>query len=129
MCAPALAQENPITCDTISAIEVRGNAKMSADAVRFDLTIKPGARWDDGVVHREYIRFWRRGLFSDLRFSKRCDPAGAVLVIDLRERPTLLSVTYDKSKDITQQQIEDYFKQREFQLQVEAIREAGRGRL
>lgn len=118
VCAPALAQENPITCDTISAIEVRGNAKMSADAVRFDLTIKPGARWDDGAVHREYIRFWRRGLFSDLRFSKRCDPAGAVLVIDLRERPTLLSVTYDKSKDITQQQIEDYFKQREFQLQV-----------
>lgn len=110
--------ETPDSCRVIKSIEVRGNNRMSADAVRFDLAIKPGATWDDVAVHREYQRFWKRGYFSDLRFLRRCDPDGAVLVIEMKERPTLLSVTYDKSKDINQTQIEDYYKQREFTLQV-----------
>ncbi len=107
-------------CDVIHAIEVRGNRKMSADAVRFDLGIRPGDRWDDARIRREFRRFWKRGYFSDLRFFRRCTPEGAVLVIVLRERPTILSISYDRLKMASQQQIEDYFKERNFRLSVGA---------
>lgn len=113
----AFAQEGD-SCDIIKTVEVRGNQKMSADAVRFDLALKPGARWDDTVVRREFARFWRRGFFADLRFLRRCEADGAVLVIEMKERPTLLSVTYDKSGKVTQQQIDDYYKQRDFSLPI-----------
>ncbi|MBP7146110.1 MAG: outer membrane protein assembly factor BamA [Acidobacteria bacterium] len=120
-CAPALAQlavpaDDP--CAVIREIEVRGNQRMSADAVRFDLAIKPGDRWDERAVAREFRRFWNRGYFSDLRFSRRCTEQGAVLVVELEERPTILSVSYEKSKIANQQQIEDFFKERNFTLAI-----------
>ncbi len=105
-------------CTTIKAVEVRGNVKMSADAVRFDLAVKPGAQWDDAALHREYLRFWKRGYFSDLRFLRRCDPDGATLIVQLKERPTIIAVTYQKVSEVSQTQIEDYFKQRSFTLTV-----------
>ncbi|UCF69430.1 MAG: BamA/TamA family outer membrane protein [Acidobacteriota bacterium] len=108
----------PETCATIHAIEVRGNRRMNADAVRFDLNIKPGDAWDEGKVRREFRRFWARGYFADLRFFRRCEPEGAVLVIELSERPTILSVTYEKTKAVNQQQIEDYFRERSFTLTI-----------
>lgn len=108
----------PDRCATIAAIEVRGNTRMTADAVRFDLEIKPGDPWNDARVRREFHRFWNNGWFADLRFSRRCDPNGAVLVIDIKERPTILSVAYEKNKIIGQQQIEDHFKERDFTLTI-----------
>lgn len=116
--APALAADAPASCGTIKSVEVRGNVKMSADAVRFDLAIKPGARWDDQAIRREYTRLWNRGYFADLRFARRCEPDGAVLIVEMKERPTILSITYEKSKVVTQQQIEDHFKERDFTLTV-----------
>lgn len=115
--APGTA-EPPASCDTIRSIEVRGSQKMSADAVRFDLGIKPGDPWDEEVLRREYRRFWDRGYFADLRFLRRCEPDGAVLIVELQDRPTVLSVSYSKSKVVNQQQIEDYFKERNFVFTV-----------
>jgi outer membrane protein insertion porin family len=89
---------------------------MSSDAVRFDLALKKGDAWDEARARAEFRRFWDRGLFSDLRFFRRCDPDGAVLVIELKERPTLLSITYEKNKVVSQQQVEDHFKERSFKL-------------
>ncbi len=106
------------SCDTIRSIEVRGSQKMSADAVRFDLGIKPGDPWDEEVLRREYRRFWDRGYFSDLRFLRRCEPDGAVLIVELADRPTVLSVSYSKNKVVNQQQIEDHFKERNFVFTV-----------
>lgn len=116
----ATAQESEPTdpCATIAAIEVRGNTRMSADAVRFDLELKKGDSWDEVRVQREFRRFWERGYFSDLRFFRRCEPQGAVLVIEIKERPTILSVTYEKNKVLGQQQIEDHYKERDFTLSI-----------
>ena len=105
-------------CSTIHAIEVRGNRRMSADAVRFDLGVKPGDPWNDAKIRREYRRFWERGYFSDLRFFKRCDPEGAVLIVEIQERPTILEIDYQKVKPVSQQQIEDYYEERDFSLGV-----------
>lgn len=115
--ATIAADEDP-SCSVIKAVDVRGNTRMSADAVRFDLRIRPGDPWDDAKLRSEFRRFWSRGFFADLRFARRCEPDGAVLVIDLKERPTIVSVSYEKNKIANEQQIEDYFKEREFALTV-----------
>jgi len=121
---PVLAQESavpgdvPASCATVRSVEVRGSQKMSADAVRFDLGIKPGDPWDQVRIEQEFRRFWGRGYFSDLRFFRRCEPDGAVLVVEIKDRPTVLSVSYAKNKVVNQQQIEDYFKERNFTFTV-----------
>ncbi|MFN7965449.1 MAG: outer membrane protein assembly factor BamA [Acidobacteriota bacterium] len=117
---PTVAQEtDPVDpCGTIASIEVRGNSRMSADAVRFDLELKKGDAWDEARVQREFRRFWERGYFSDLRFFRRCEPQGTVLVIEIKERPTILSVSYEKNKVLGQQQIEDHYKERDFTLSI-----------
>ncbi|MDH3285037.1 MAG: BamA/TamA family outer membrane protein [Acidobacteriota bacterium] len=106
------------SCGTLAAIEVRGNERMSADAVRFDLGVKVGDAWDPLRIRREFVRFWKRGYFADLRFFRRCEPSGAVLVIELRERPSISSITYQKVKIATEQQIEDHFRERDFSLSI-----------
>ncbi|MCU0223176.1 MAG: BamA/TamA family outer membrane protein [Acidobacteria bacterium] len=110
--------EVPASCNTVRSVEVRGSQKMSADAVRFDLGIKPGDPWDEARIDQEFRRFWQRGYFSDLRFFRRCEPDGAVLVVEIKDRPTVLSVTYGKNKVANQQAIEDYFKERNFTFTV-----------
>ncbi|MCU0254101.1 MAG: hypothetical protein MUE47_06130, partial [Acidobacteria bacterium] len=112
------SDEIPASCNTIRSVEVRGSQKMSADAVRFDLGIKPGDPWDEARIEQEFRRFWQRGYFSDLRFFRRCEPDGAVLVVEIKDRPTVLSVSYAKNKVVNQQQIEDYFKERNFTFTV-----------
>ncbi len=112
----APADEDP--CQTIKKIEVRGNQRMSSDAVRFDLRIRPGDRWDDRKIRQEFQRFWERGLFADLRFARRCEADGAVLIIIIEERPTILAIEYQKNKVANQQQIEDWFKERDFSLTI-----------
>ncbi|MCU0231206.1 MAG: BamA/TamA family outer membrane protein [Acidobacteria bacterium] len=112
------SDEIPASCNTIRSVEVRGSQKMSADAVRFDLGIKPGDPWDEARIEQEFRRFWQRGYFSDLRFFRRCEPDGAVLVVEIKDRPTVLSVSYSKNKVVNQQQIEDYFKERNFTFTV-----------
>ncbi len=115
---PPVLDDVPASCATIHAVEVRGSQKMSADAVRFDLGIKPGDPWDQARIDQEFRRFWARGYFSDLRFFRRCEPDGAILVVEIKDRPTVLSVSYSKNKVVTQQQIEDYFKERSFTFTV-----------
>lgn len=115
----ASAQTVPTgACSTVHAIEVRGNSRMSADAIRFDLKLRRGDAWDDVLIHREFRRFWQRGYFADLRFFKRCDEDGATLIIEVEERPTVLAIEYQKVKPVNQQQIDDYYKEREFVLGV-----------
>lgn len=114
----ARAAEPPESCGTIKTIEVRGNTRMSADAVRFDLRLRAGDPWDDAKIRSEFRRFWARGFFADLRFARRCEPDGAVLIVDIKERPTIVSVAYEKNKVLNQQQIEDYYKERDFSLTV-----------
>ncbi len=122
LAAPAPAQPAlpgmPPGCDTIARIEVRGQSRMTSDAVRFDLGVKPGDPWDDQRIRREFARFWKRGYFSDLRFFRRCDPDGAALILELRERPTISAITYDKVKNATEQQIEDFFSEQDFAITV-----------
>ena len=40
----------PESCNTIHRIEVRGNQRMSSDAVRFDLRVREGDAWDDQAL-------------------------------------------------------------------------------
>lgn len=108
----------PDSCSTIHRIEVRGNQRMSSDAVRFDLRVREGDPWDDQALRSEFRRFWRRGFFSDLRFLRKCEPEGAVLIVEIRERPALISVTYEKNKVAKQQDIEDYYKERNFSFSI-----------
>lgn len=105
-------------CDTIHEIEVRGNDRMSADAVRFDLKVRKGDPWDPAKIRFEFHRMWRRGYFSDLRFFKRCEPEGAVLVVEIEERRRILSVEYEEVDAVNRQQIEDYYKEQSFVLRI-----------
>lgn len=115
-----VAVESDTACKTIAAIEVRGNTRMTADAVRFDLAIRKGDNWDDAKVRQEFRRFWDKGYFADLRFYRRCTAEGAVLVVEIKERPTILSISYEKNKVVSQQQVEDHFREREFAMSLGA---------
>jgi outer membrane protein insertion porin family len=125
--APSLGQQAPTPpdapegedpCDRIHAIEVRGNERMSPDAVRFDLQIRRGDPWDPQRIRREFRRAWNRGYFSDLRFFKRCEPEGAVLVVEIDERRRILSVEYEDVSGVNRQQIEDFYNEQDFVLRI-----------
>jgi outer membrane protein insertion porin family len=105
-------------CDTIHSIEVRGNERMSADAVRFDLKIRRGDPWNPQRIRNEFRRAWKRGYFSDLRFWRRCEPEGAVLVVEIEERRRILSVEYEDVSAVNRQQIEDFYKEQNFVMRI-----------
>src|SRR5712692_3502301 len=49
---------------TISKVNVQGNRRVEADAIRAQIPIKPGDRYDKEKIKATLLAVWRMGYFS-----------------------------------------------------------------
>jgi outer membrane protein insertion porin family len=104
---------------TVERIEVQGLSRMDQQAFLWLLDIKEGDPYDEATARRQFRVLWNKRLFEDITMESETGPeGGTVLVIKVRERPVLASVSYEETKVLTRTQIEDYFKEREIDLRV-----------
>ena len=101
----------------IERIILQGLSRMDEQAFRYLFEIREGDDYDAERVRRQFRLLWDKRLFEDITIESETGPeGGVVLVIKVRERPVLASVTFEENKVLTKTQIEDHFKERKVEL-------------
>jgi outer membrane protein insertion porin family len=96
---------------TVQAVEFHGTQALSEETLLFYLGLQIGKPLDDALLNRKIKELWDRSLVDDIRID--AEPAagnsvnGVKLVITVKERPILRSISYDGLKRISKTDIQD----------------------
>ena len=104
---------------TIESVEVQGLVRMTSEAFAHAFAIRAGDPYDPARVRAQYRALWELGLFDDLTVEAEDGPGGGkVIIVKVKERPSLASVTYQDNKVLTRTSIEDRLKEKRVSLDV-----------
>jgi len=104
--------------ETIERIDVQGLFRMDPQAFMYLLELEAGDPYDEARLRRQFRVLWDKRLFEDLTIEAETGAEGRVVVIKVRERPVLTSITYEENKVLTRTQIEDHFKSSKIDLRL-----------
>jgi outer membrane protein insertion porin family len=112
----------------INRIDVRGNSRVDASTVRGNLTITPGARFNNNDVDDSVKRLFSTGLFADVRISV----SGSTLIVQVEENQIINQVVFNGNKKLKDANLRRVVQSRQLgayndlslQADVQAIRDA-----
>ena len=112
----------------ISRIDVRGNSRVDASTVRGNLTIAPGASFNNNDIDESVKRLFATGLFSDVQISV----SGSTLVVTVSENQIINQVVFNGNKKLKDAALRQAVQSRQLgayndlilQADVQAIRDA-----
>jgi outer membrane protein insertion porin family len=73
-------------------VEIRGNRRVEADAIRARIRTAPGAPYDAGQVARDVRSVFEQGFFSDVRVFVDERPEGVRVVFEVEESPIIREI-------------------------------------
>ncbi len=104
----------------IARIEVRGNRRIPADTVRARIFTRAGDVYDEAALERDFNSLWNTGYFEDIRFESEDSPKGKIIIIYVKERPTIREINYEGLSSVSKSDVLDRFKERKVGLSVES---------
>jgi outer membrane protein insertion porin family len=106
--------------DIIEAFEFRGARRVRQDTLQALLVSKKGDRYDEEILHRDFMALWNTGRFDDLRIEREAGKTGWIIRFVVVERPVVRSIKYEGNKSVTVSEILDRYKERKVGLVVES---------
>ena len=104
---------------TVESVQVQGLVRMTNEAFAHAFGVRAGDPYDPARIRIAYRRLWDLGLFDDISLDAEDGPQGGkVLIVKVRERPSLASVSYQENKVLTRTTIEEGFKDKKIVLDV-----------
>src|SRR5260221_1285262 len=104
---------------TVESVQVQGLVRMTNEAFAHAFGIRAGDPYDAPRIRIAFRRLWSLGLFDDISVDAEDGPRGGkVLIVKVKERPSLASVTYQDNKVLTRTTIEEGFRDKKIVLDV-----------
>jgi outer membrane protein insertion porin family len=104
---------------TIEDIQVVGLVRMTDEAFARAFGLEKGDPYDVRRIQAQFRRLWDLGVFEDVSVEAEDGPGGGkVLIVKVRERKILSSVTYEDNKVLNRTAIEDGLKERKVRLEL-----------
>ena len=104
---------------TVESVEVQGLVRMTSEAFAHAFAIRAGDPYDPARIRAQYRALWDLGLFDDVTVEAEDGPGGGkVIIVKVKERASLASVTYQDNKVLTRTSIEDRLKEKRIALDV-----------
>ena len=114
--APSAALAQP---GTVEELIVQGLSRMTREAFFHALGIQQGDPYDPTRIRARFKAMWQLRLFEDITIEAEDAPGGGkALIIKVKERPVLSSITYEENSEVTRTQIEDRYKERGLDLRL-----------
>lgn len=89
----------------IADIQVRGNERIEADAIRINLKNRKGEVLRPDVVREDIKTIYQMGYFESVEAEVSDSPAGKILTFVVREKPTVIDVRIEGNKEIDDKDI------------------------
>lgn len=104
---------------TVEGVEVQGLVRMTNEAFAHAFGIRAGDPYDPARVRTAFRSLWSLGLFDDISVDAEVGASGGkILIVKVKERPSLSSVSYQDNKVLTRTTIEEAFKDKKIVLDV-----------
>lgn len=104
---------------TVESVEVQGLVRMTNEAFAHAFGIRAGDPYDPQRIRTAFRSLWSLGLFDDITVDAEDGPQGGkVLIVKVKERPSLASVSYQDNKVLTRTTIEEGLKDKKIVLDV-----------
>jgi outer membrane protein insertion porin family len=105
--------------ETVESVQVQGLVRMTTEAFTHAFSIRAGDPYDPARIRTAYRRLWALGLFDDITVEVEVGPQGGkVLIVKVKERPSLVSVLYQDNKVLTRTTIEEGLKEKKIVLDI-----------
>jgi len=97
----------------VEEIEILGLQRMTREAFLHAFDIRPGDPYDEALVRTRFRALWDGSWFEDIRIEREDAPGGGVaLIVHVKERPMVASLTYEELSSVTRTEIEDRLRER-----------------
>ncbi|MCA9503342.1 MAG: outer membrane protein assembly factor BamA [Spirochaetaceae bacterium] len=93
--------------ETVAAVEVRGNRRVEADAIRARIRTAAGAPYDAGQVARDVRAVFQQGFFSDVKVFVDETAEGLRVVFDVVESPVVREIAVAGNDEIDGDKIKE----------------------
>lgn len=100
----------------VRAIEVRGLKRIEKDAVLGKVSTKVGVAIDRDLVRADVQALFNMGYFDDIQIEAEREPAGANLIITLRERPVITEIEFVGNERITTADLQGVVKIKQWSI-------------
>jgi len=96
-----------MAAESITGIQVRGNAKVEPDAIITILDSRIGTVLDSKKIQSDIKKLFELGYFSDVRVFKKEKDAGVELIVEVVEKPAIVGIEFDGFEEVTSDEFKD----------------------
>jgi outer membrane protein insertion porin family len=93
--------------DAIAEVQIRGNRRIEADAIRARIGTRAGAPYDAAQLARDVREVHALGFFRDVRVLVEESPAGRVVVFEVEENPVVRQISITGNESVDSDKIRD----------------------
>jgi len=87
---------------TIVDIQVRGNAKVEAEAIVTIMETRKGDVLESTRLADDIRRLFELGYFSDIRVFERDQDGGVILIVEVAEKPSIIKIQFEGFEEIAE---------------------------
>ena len=106
--------------DIISDISVTGNRRIPKETILARIFTKAGDVYDEAALERDFNSLWNTGYFEDIKFLRQQTPKGWLIIVQVKEKPTIREINYVGLSSVSNSDVLDRFKQDKVPLVVES---------
>jgi outer membrane protein insertion porin family len=93
--------------EPVARIEVRGNRRIDAEAIRGRIGSKPGASLDSAQIAKDIEEIHKLGFFRNVTAVREASDAGAVVVFEVDENPLVRQISISGNENIESDKIRE----------------------
>ena len=108
------------TAKIVQEVVVRGNAKVESDAVLTLLRTRKGDPLSTKILQDDIRSLYDLGYFSDVRFYKEDVAGGVKIIVQVSEKPAIVSIEFKGNEEITKDNIQEKMETKLFTIVNEA---------
>ena len=109
--AKLYAQTPPIT-----AIEVRGNARVETEAIISALHSRRGQPLDKTTVQRDLRSLYELGYFSHIEILQDDSGTGLTLIVQVKEKPAIVAIKFTGLEEIKEEDLREQLRTKLFAI-------------
>ncbi|HYV67534.1 MAG TPA: outer membrane protein assembly factor BamA [Myxococcales bacterium] len=114
----------------VSKINVQGNRRVEADAIRAALPIKAGDAFDKRKLRETVLAIWKMGYFNDIKLDVSALPppgTGYQLTVLVSEKPAVRDIKLEGNEELSRDDLKETIEIKQFQiLDADAVRRSAK---
>jgi outer membrane protein insertion porin family len=127
---PAEAAAPTPDTGVITKVNVQGNRRVEADAIRAALPLRPGDTFDKRKLKDALLAVWKTGYFNDVKLDVSAVPppgTGYQLTVLVNEKPAVREVKLEGNAELSRDDLKETIEVKQFQiLDPEGVRKTAK---